>query len=86
MVVLITCKNEEDPFKYEGTRIFITLYINFSDAHLIIFKLASYKDMLKILDEFEFQPDLTICCRVSCPRVSEQVAQRATIAHLRASK
>ena len=28
MVVLLTCKNEEDPIKHEGT----VLYINFSDA------------------------------------------------------
>ena len=33
MVVLITCKNEEDPIKNEGARVFTTLYINFSDAH-----------------------------------------------------
>ena len=32
MVVLITCKNEEDPIKNEGARVFTTLYINFSDA------------------------------------------------------
>ena len=32
MVVLVTCKNEEDPIKNEGTRVFTTLYINFSDA------------------------------------------------------
>ena len=32
MVVLVTCKNEEDPTKNEGTRVFTTLYINFSDA------------------------------------------------------
>ena len=31
MVVLITCKNEEDPIKNEGARVFTTLYINFSD-------------------------------------------------------
>ena len=29
MVVLITCKNEEDPIKNEGARVFTTLYINF---------------------------------------------------------
>ena len=33
MVVLITCKNEEDPIKNEGAGVFTTLYINFSDAH-----------------------------------------------------
>ena len=33
MVVLVTCKNEEDPIKNEGTRVFTTLYINFSDWH-----------------------------------------------------
>ena len=32
MVVLVTCKNEEDPIKIEGARVFTTLYINFSDA------------------------------------------------------
>ena len=32
MVVLVTCKNEEDPIKNEGARVFTTLNINFSDA------------------------------------------------------
>ena len=32
MVVLITCKNEEDPIKNEGARVFTTLYSNFSEA------------------------------------------------------
>ena len=32
MVVLITCKNEEDPIKNEGTRVFTTLYIDFLDT------------------------------------------------------
>ena len=32
MVVLVTCKNEEDPIKNEGTRVFSTLYNNFSDV------------------------------------------------------
>ena len=32
MVVLVTCKNEEDPIKNEGDRVHTTLYINFSDA------------------------------------------------------
>ena len=32
MVVIVTCKHEEDPIKNEGTRVFTTLYINFSDA------------------------------------------------------
>ena len=30
MVVLLTCKNEEDPIKNSGVRVFTTLYINFS--------------------------------------------------------
>ena len=29
MVVLVTCKNEEDPILNEGARVFKTLYINF---------------------------------------------------------
>ena len=32
MVVPTTCKNEEDPIKNEGARVFTTLYIYFSDA------------------------------------------------------
>ena len=32
MVVLLTCKNEEDPINNRGARVFTTLYINFSDA------------------------------------------------------
>ena len=32
MVVLVTCKNEEDLFKNEGARVFTTLYSNFSDG------------------------------------------------------
>ena len=32
MVVLVTCKNEEDSIKNEGARMFTTLYIDFSDA------------------------------------------------------
>ena len=32
MVGLITCKNEEDPIKNEGTRVVTRLYIDFLDA------------------------------------------------------
>ena len=32
MVVLLTCKNEEDPIKKRGARVFTTLYIKFSDV------------------------------------------------------
>ena len=32
MDVLVTCKYEEDPIKNEGSRVFTTLYINFSDV------------------------------------------------------
>ena len=32
MVVLLTCKNEEDPIKNRGAGVFTTLHINFSDA------------------------------------------------------
>ena len=32
MVVLLTCKNEEDLIKIRDARVFTTLYINFSDA------------------------------------------------------
>ena len=32
MVVLVSCKNEEDPIKNEGAIVFTTVYSNFSDA------------------------------------------------------
>ena len=32
MVVLVTCKNEEDPIKNEGARMLTRLYFNFSDT------------------------------------------------------
>ena len=32
MVVLATCKNEEDPIKNKGTIVLTSLYIDFSDA------------------------------------------------------
>ena len=32
MVVLLTCKNKENPIKNEGARVFTTLYIDFSDT------------------------------------------------------
>ena len=31
MIVLITCKNEEDPIKNEGVRVDTRLYVDFSD-------------------------------------------------------
>ena len=33
MVVLVTCKNEEDSIKNGGARMFTTLYIYYSEAH-----------------------------------------------------
>ena len=32
MVVLVTCKNEEDPMKNERARVLTSLYFDFSDA------------------------------------------------------
>ena len=32
MVVLLTCKNKEDPIKNEGAGVVTTLFINVSDA------------------------------------------------------
>ena len=32
MVVLVTCKNKEDPIKNEGARVVTTLFIDFSEA------------------------------------------------------
>ena len=32
MVVLVICKNEEDPNKNEGARVVTRLFIDFSDA------------------------------------------------------
>ena len=32
MVILVTCKNEEDPIKNKGARVAIRLYVDFSDT------------------------------------------------------
>ena len=32
MVVVVTCENEEDPFKNKGARVVTTLFIDFSGA------------------------------------------------------
>ena len=32
MIILLTCKNEKDPIKNRGARVFTALYINFSDV------------------------------------------------------
>ena len=32
MVVLVTCKNKENPIKYQGARVVTTLFIDLSDA------------------------------------------------------
>ena len=32
MVVLVTCKNEENPIKNDGARVLTTLYIDLSDT------------------------------------------------------
>ena len=32
IVVLVTCKNEEDPIKTEGARLLTSLFFDFSDA------------------------------------------------------
>ena len=32
IIVLVTCKNEDDSIKNEGARVFTTVYIDFSDA------------------------------------------------------
>ena len=32
MVISITCKNDEDPIKNEGTRVQTRLYVDFSDT------------------------------------------------------
>ena len=32
MIVLVTCKNEEDPIKNKGTRVVTTLFTDFSEA------------------------------------------------------
>ena len=36
MVVLVTCKNEEDPIRNKGARVVTTLFIDFSDAQWLV--------------------------------------------------
>ena len=57
-----------EPYKsHNNIYIYKAAYNNMMN-HVIIFlvKLASYKDVHKILDEFEFRPDLISYCGVSC--------------------
>ena len=44
MVVLVTCKNEENPIKYEGARVVPAIHTNFSDAQgqLILFSVTGF--------------------------------------------
>ena len=39
MVVLVRCKNEEDPIKNKGARVVTTLFIDFSQHYSLIFQM-----------------------------------------------
>ena len=57
------------PLTYNGENNVSTFSNHFSnvfDAILILFILAGNEDMDKISDEFEFRPDRTTECGVSC--------------------
>ena len=48
MVVLLTCKNEEDPIKNRSARVFTTLYIHFSDMQgqiTLVLKVVSGRNL-----------------------------------------
>ena len=55
MVVLITCKNEEDPIKTEGARVLIKLYIDLSDVKGRLLR--------SMWSENQTQPSLYACPR-----------------------
>ena len=61
MVVLVTCKNEEDPIKNKGARVVTTLFIDFSEAH----RAANSEVSDGILPKFKpiqaFMVDLVTC-------------------------
>ena len=62
MVFLLTCKNEEDPIKNRGARVFTTLYINFSDAQgLITLELVAVSG--QNLNSFRTRPRCYGCSR-----------------------
>ena len=53
MVVLLTCKNKDDPIKSEGARVFTTLYIDFSDAQgQITLESVVVSDQLELIQAF----------------------------------
>ena len=57
MVVLITCKYEENPIKKEGARLLTRLYIDFSDAQG-----AGYSAVLgRIRAEIQTHPSFYDC-------------------------
>ena len=53
----------------EAIYIYSQLHLHFLSVAFnpIFYKLESYKDMLRILVEFEFQPNPTTCYRLGCP-------------------
>ena len=71
MVVLVTCKSEEDPIKNEDARLLTSLYIDFSDAkgqltpHSVV-EFQLIQAFLVVLVTCKNQEDLinTECARV----------------------
>ena len=58
MVVLVTCKNEEDPIKDEGSRVLTTLYIIFSDAQGLIWpNFELVRDFMDVLVTCKYEED-----------------------------
>ena len=55
MVVLLTCKYEENPIKNEGARVLTRLYIDFSDAQW-----AGYSAVVGLDSKLKFEPHPTL--------------------------
>ena len=53
IVVLVTCKNEEEPIKNEGVRVLISLYVNFS---VVEFKLIIAFIVVLVICKYEEDP------------------------------
>ena len=69
IVVLFTCKNEEDPIKNEGARVVTTLFIDFSDAQGQLTPKSVMESCLNSGQELEWSQGFThynpmgaICC------------------------
>ena len=71
MVVLVTCKNEEDPIKNKGAKVVSTLSIDFSDAQGQLTPKSVMKSCKNLKLIQAFMDGLVICNNEEDPSKNE---------------